>query len=121
MSAWASAIVCHLKELENFKNVFWSGLGTHPSDRESPVVVPPSGAARPPPGQPPGPLDIANVMQRLQGKQGFEGFLFYFIRGSKFAILDYLRFFPNFLAFLFNFMKLQQGNNNDGFYPVFSN
>ena len=63
------------------------------------------------------PRDIANVMQRLQGKKRLEGFLFYFIRGSKVAILTYLRFFPNLLAFLFSFMKLQQGDNNDGFYP----
>lgn len=27
VSAWDSAIVCHLKELENFKYAFWSGLG----------------------------------------------------------------------------------------------
>ena len=82
------------------------------------MVVPPSGAAMASSrAASRAPRDIANVMQRLQGKQGFEGFLFYFIRGSKFAILTYLRFFPNLLAFLFNFMKLQQGNNNDGFYP----
>ena len=31
VSAWDLAIICHLKELENFKYVFWSGLGTHPA------------------------------------------------------------------------------------------
>ena len=31
VSAWDLAITCHLKELENFKYVFWSGLGTQPA------------------------------------------------------------------------------------------
>lgn len=35
VSAWDSAIVCHLKEPENFKHVFWSGLGPRRPDAVS--------------------------------------------------------------------------------------
>ena len=35
VSARDSAIVCHLKELENFKHVFWSGLGPRRPDAVS--------------------------------------------------------------------------------------
>lgn len=56
VSAWDLAIVCHLKELENFKYVFWSGLDTPGQTQSLPWWFRPQGQPWPPPGQPRGPL-----------------------------------------------------------------
>ena len=56
VSAWDLAIVCHLKELENFKYVFWSGLETHPAGQSLPWCIHPQGQPWPPQGQLRGPL-----------------------------------------------------------------
>ena len=58
VSAWDLAIICHLKELENFKYVFWNGLGTHPTGQSIPWCIHSEGQPWPPPGQPRGHIRI---------------------------------------------------------------
>lgn len=59
-------------------------------------------------GSLPVPRDIANVMQRLQGKLELRGFLFYFIRGSKlqyWLTSDSFQIFLPFYSILWNYSK----------------
>ena len=56
VSAWDLAIVCHLKELENFKYDFWNGLETHPAGQSLPWCIHPQGQPWPLQVQPRRPL-----------------------------------------------------------------